>query len=937
MKSLNLFFSYGHERPNEIVVNKIREKLMIREHKVWIDKKNIPLAEDWRRLIQMGINDSDGVVAFISKHAVRKIDGTPGVCLDELSIAISIPELVVVTVLLESEKDLDIPPTVSSIQRLDMSDWWGKYEAGEQVFDEYLEEKISLIIEALESKSVFEFQNEIEFLRKILKPDLGRKRYDQLTDKPIVGRTWLSKTFDEYVKKRESERFFCIYGGPGYGKSQLVATLMHFNPQIVAGYFFEWEDQSENSIQSFICTIAFQMATKIPDYRAALIDKLKKSGYYTSAGEEIANVICEEKLKKENPSRLFKFLISDIIMIDASREKRLIVIDGVDEAEFRGKNPLVDFLCGEAIKILPSWLKILVTTRDEEKIRLKFQALKSVEVNLDRAESNTDIKKYLNFRLYKQIQQGIITDQTIDLITERCEKSFVFAEKLCDAYVEEATFLNDITKIPRSINGLYFSYFERLFKNDSYDETRKKLAVIVANNGAISESLFCEILELDSCDLEQFLTSMRSFVKVTIKNDVRMITFYHKTVNDWLVNKEAAGEYTVNRDLGNKLIIDFCKKAIEIFVDSVVSWGFDGRKPILSFETMMFIYTKVIESNSSELKRKIHTDLKFLYALQLNAYVNSKYSFAEEIFNKIKFNYSLLSEREKREKEKFYVGSMVLNVENGIARGEERLETLIKIKEDFSECLNKEYALNTIVECNICYLLKNRNSQEAECRMRGFLEEIVNNEYPEKYTDMAVVNNILSSILYNQKKYSEAIEKAELAVSLAEQFYEEPDRIYLLAHHIMGSCYQKLCSLSKSGEERKKLVLLQKLHKEHSLEMRKARYGNDSRYTAIAYDDMARALMDYSREYGTCLEQEAYEYSDKAIKIYSYILGETSTLHARGLLTKALVCEYHKHVSEALAFVEKAIGIYCMHGDVERESLKTAEEIKQRLISALKM
>lgn len=124
MNPLNLFFSYGHEEKNKAIVDIIREKMeKERHHNVWIDTKNIPIATDWRRKIQEGISDSDGVLAFLSQHAVRKINGTPGVCLDELSIAISYPEVIVVTILLESENEVDMPPTVSSIQRLDMSDW----------------------------------------------------------------------------------------------------------------------------------------------------------------------------------------------------------------------------------------------------------------------------------------------------------------------------------------------------------------------------------------------------------------------------------------------------------------------------------------------------------------------------------------------------------------------------------------------------------------------------------------------------------------------------------------------------------------------------------------------------------------------------------------------------------------------------------------------
>ena len=938
MNPLNLFFSYGHEEKNKAIVDIIREKMeKERHHNVWIDTKNIPIATDWRRKIQEGISDSDGVLAFLSQHAVRKINGTPGVCLDELSIAISYPEVIVVTILLESENEVDMPPTVSSIQRLDMSDWREKYETGGKVFEEYLEAKFALILEALENDFIFSFHSEIEGLRKTLLPEMSRSRYNQLINKPMVGRSWLIDAFNEYASDRDAKRFFCVYGGPGYGKSHFISNVMHYNSQVIAGYFFEWSAQDPFSVQKFICTVAFQMATKLPDYRLVLIERLKKENSYISSDKDGDIVsINAERMRKELPAVLFKKLISDIIFIDGQRDNKLIAIDAVDEAFFDGRNPLVDFLCSDIINQLPDWLKIVVTTRDERDICLRFQSVQAVNFNLDDEKGKDDIKKYLLFRLNSYIQSGKITSDITDWISKRCENTFVFAEKLCDAFEEDASLFQDLNRLPVNINGLYFNYFERLFKECDYEEIRDKLSVIISNNGEISERMFCGILDMNEHMLALFLEKMRSFIKIAVKENARYLTFSHKTIGEWLADKDLSGKYVADNERGRSLILGFCERKLEFLKDASFSWGFDGKKSILSYETLKFIYEKISDFGTGKMKIMLQTDMRFFYCFQLEAYINSELRFSEEIHNELKRNYSFMSSSQKIENERYYVGSVFLNCENKIAKGcEDVLEFLEEQKERFAECLEKEMALYRIVESNICFLMRKRDIAEAERRLYALMDDVCGRDYAEKFSDIAMIDYMLSVVLYDSKKYAEALKRAREAVELAESFNEEPMKLCLLAFNQIGSCYQKMCEQSTDPEEKKKLVALQKEFKEKSLNSRISNYGKYSRFTALAYDYMARTLLDYCRVYGQPLDETAYEYAENGLKISSYVLGEQSILYARALQTKALLKEFEGDFEEAFGYADKSREIFFTFSDAEKASKKTAEAIADRIFSKL--
>lgn len=104
-----IFFSYAHDE-NEWLVQKLKNDIEQRGHKIWIDRSEIKSGDDWRQSITEGLLASNGVIAFLSKHSVR----VPGVCLDELRIALSVKNGNIKTVLLE-DKSMFLPQQVLAV------------------------------------------------------------------------------------------------------------------------------------------------------------------------------------------------------------------------------------------------------------------------------------------------------------------------------------------------------------------------------------------------------------------------------------------------------------------------------------------------------------------------------------------------------------------------------------------------------------------------------------------------------------------------------------------------------------------------------------------------------------------------------------------------------------------------------------------------------
>ena len=180
---MKLFFSYGHDE-NKAIVTRIKEDLEKRHHEVAIDESLIKGGDDWRRAITSAITQSELMVAFASKHSVRE----PGVCLDELMIAVSVKGAQVQTILLES--NIAPPSNISYRHYIDMSKWKAMQKTPD--FESWYNQKLNEIIRIIESPDTKKYAEEIEYIRDQLCPHISLIKQERLRQEYFCGREWLT-------------------------------------------------------------------------------------------------------------------------------------------------------------------------------------------------------------------------------------------------------------------------------------------------------------------------------------------------------------------------------------------------------------------------------------------------------------------------------------------------------------------------------------------------------------------------------------------------------------------------------------------------------------------------------------------------------------------------------------------------------------------------
>ncbi len=535
---MNIFLSYGHDG-NEELVKQLKADLEARGHDVWFDKSEIKFGDDWRRTITDGILASDWMFSFLSKHSTRD----PGVCLDEVSIALGVKGGIISTILVENEQEVVPPVSIGHIQWLDMHEWknhWN-HSAHTPLPDGWYKEKFDEIVHVVESDASRRFAGEIDTLKKILLPLPSDATIGAFLKQGFEGRQWLLQEINTRLKDNPDSRVLLLTGKPGVGKSAFAAWLAHHNKaNIIAAQFVAYNKTDNKDPRRIIMSIAFQIATRLPDYRKFLLGL-----------PEIKN------LGNKNAAELFACLLTDPLFqaIKGGRERYVILIDALDEASDDATNSLVDMIAKEAGK-LPEWVTLVVTSRPNPSILSRLSHLEPYELHADDEENKKDLKEFLrNWRPKRPFTVNI--ESVIDGIIEASEGNFLYLRQFCNAVDADAGWIQigDVTTYPKGMTGIYREYFKRQMPDrKTYEKHQAPLfELVLAGLEPLPEDLAAKILGWKGRDKVEALKPLGSL----FLRDNGTIAPFHKSIKDWLIDYDKSLDYFIPVEDGAKKLSEY--------------------------------------------------------------------------------------------------------------------------------------------------------------------------------------------------------------------------------------------------------------------------------------------------------------------------------------------------------------------------------------------
>jgi tetratricopeptide (TPR) repeat protein len=519
-----IFLSYGHD-DNTPLVDALHDRLEAAGHQVWIDKAQIKVGDDWRLAIKQGLLESDRVLSFLSKHSTRD----PGVCLDEIGIALAHRHGAIATLLVEPIQQVSPPPSIAHIQFLDLSNWREERDKGEPHWSQWLDAQAVALLDVIAKNTGF--AGKMDELQKLLTPLSHGARLGSLVDRGFVGRDWLFQSIDDW-RSQTAERTFWLVAEPGMGKSALAARLAHTTAcYTVAYHFCRFDEPSTRSPETFVCTLAFQLAARLPGYRELVLHAAR----YPS-----------KPLPEQRADDLFTLLLANPLRysIDGgqSEDRLLVIVDALDEA------PAIAELLARRQSELPGWVALLLTSRPDTQIQSALAGVAPHALNTNDPRNQDDLAVYVDkwFATINPVPAAL----TRATLLERSEGNILYLATARAGVANKVFLLDHPDALPKGLGGLYKQWFDRQFGGDTsslaWQASYGLLELVCASPEPLPIAIARQTLNWVG---QNKVAATRPLGSLIQEHD-GVIELFHRSLPEWLQDPVAADRYWVNVEDG---------------------------------------------------------------------------------------------------------------------------------------------------------------------------------------------------------------------------------------------------------------------------------------------------------------------------------------------------------------------------------------------------
>ena len=411
-------------------------------------------------------------------------------------------------------------------------------------------------------------------------------------------------------------RVMVISGDAGMGKSVISAVVcqrMQHAGRLSGSHFCQHNKERYRNPKVMLQSLACQLCDVLPEYKSELVKKLSRN-----LGVDMNSLEVQE---------LFEFLFEEpLCSVGEPRRNLLLVIDGLDESEYKGRNDLLDVVANHFCK-LPVWFRFLVTTRPEVNIADRLKKFNPIQLEQDNEENVKDIRLFLEKQLSSVIQAGC-KEVIIDALVRKAAGHFLYAYLMVDFIEENFSLLTpeELGRIlPSGVSSVYQSYFERLERELKIGEDQflTFLSAMAAAREPLPRNFVSKMLLSDSKSPSgpRNVTKAINSISTLLPIHDDCIVFFHKSVKDWLTDRTTYGQHTfsVDEKQGHVMLSQLCTSEL----NNVKRKGVHGTEfsNTARYALQHGVYhilesEKVAESSRSfeEIVNNYVTDLDIVYA-----------------------------------------------------------------------------------------------------------------------------------------------------------------------------------------------------------------------------------------------------------------------------------------------------------------------------------
>ena len=313
---------------------------------------------------------------------------------------------------------------------------------------------------------------------------------------------------------------------------------------------------------------------------------------------------CGRNLSACSVQELFDFLLLKPLYGDIAEDRIiLVIIDAVDEANELGGNELAEVLSEYSSRI-PSFLKILLTSRNDSIVQRYFLDCKQLHIDIHTDENNGDIYRYLKKQLWDIMDDypEWRREQVLRAFARKCRNSFLYAELLAKSVRSKAISVDHAEAVPKGLNGFYFNWMRRKFPDEmQYEEEYAPALSLIAAVNQLPVRMLDKTLGMKGIKFRKFMRRLKTFLERE-KNvfGEECIYFFHRSFAEWLCS-ENADAYELSVEDGIQMLA-------ETMADSYVN------NDLTDFETEHLL-EYLLANCMYDLYREVSSDSRYLQRL----------------------------------------------------------------------------------------------------------------------------------------------------------------------------------------------------------------------------------------------------------------------------------------------------------------------------------
>lgn len=444
-------------------------------------------------------------------------------------------------------------------------------------------------------------------------------------------RTWAFRKIEEWVALPEDNpkrRLLLICGGPGSGKSALVAQCMSrygsATPddtgtamRTVSNFFFQHNKDDEYTPRKLLATLAYDLARSQPKVRQSLQKNLSKveatlGDLQCDLGQLfdvlVLQPVCNGPLGQEAKQKLsmsrsragtardIETHVRDRSVEEAAPQKQdlLVVIDALDEMPNDNQKTQFYSILEHQIRRLPSHFRFIVTSRFIDEAKKLGSSCHQMELHHDK----DDIELFARQKIIEPTTLRFLSseekEEVVSLI-QKCSDGVVLAAQLASCEIHRAEqelggrgltigdvrHLLEVDATSTGTNFIYREYKKMLDRVDnrirqSAGEDQMALKILRRLKKQLLGALVVAKDSLQREDLAQLATGA-ALTKPELVQDLSEalallfarseagapLTLIHKTVHEFLLDKEAAGEHAINEMEGHATMAVSCLRLLK--------------------------------------------------------------------------------------------------------------------------------------------------------------------------------------------------------------------------------------------------------------------------------------------------------------------------------------------------------------------------------------